>query len=58
MPDEAIRQLTKDVKAGQPDQHVVTPLNLFMGKGGEGYRLADVPNADAVCQALHARACR
>ena len=51
MPAEAIQQLTEAVKAGQPDQHGVTPLNLFMGNGGEGYCLTEAPNADAVCQA-------
>ena len=35
----------------QPHQHGVTPLNLFMGKGGEGYCLTEASNADAVCQA-------
>ena len=51
MPAEAIQQLTEAVKAGQPDQHAVTPLNLFMGKGGEDCCLTEVPNSDAVCQA-------
>ena len=50
MPAEAIQQLTEMVKAGQA-HHGVTLLNMFMGKGGEGYCLTEAPNADAVCQA-------
>ena len=50
MPAEVIQQMTEMVKAGQP-HHGVTLLNMFMGKGGEGYCLTEAPNADAVCQA-------
>ena len=51
MPPEAIQQLTEAVKAGQPDKHRVTPLKLFIDKGGEVHCLTEAPNADAVCQA-------
>ena len=51
MPHEAEQQPIEAVKARQPDQHGVTPLNRFLDKGGERYCLPEASNADAVYQA-------
>jgi Protein of unknown function (DUF4242) len=52
---EMAEGIAKRIKAGQPDEHGVTGLNVFLGKDGTAYCLSDAPDADAVVKA-HAAA--
>lgn len=48
MPPQAMQQMAGDIKAGKADQFGTKPINVFVGKGGQGYCLCEAPNADAV----------
>ncbi len=53
LPPEVVGQMVAAIKAGKPNELGVTPINLFMGAGGQAYCLSEAPNAEAVCQ-MHA----
>ena len=53
LPPEVVGQMIEAIKAGKPNDLGVTPLNLFMGTGGQAYCLSEAPNAEAIC-AMHA----
>lgn len=46
--------IAQRIKAGEPDEHGVTGLNVFLGKDGTAYCLSDAPDADAVIKAHEA----
>ncbi|MFQ6019495.1 MAG: hypothetical protein ACE5KW_01940, partial [Dehalococcoidia bacterium] len=48
-------EITERVKAGQPDEFAVKPLNAFIGSGGQGWCLTEAPDAEAVCKSHEAR---
>jgi Protein of unknown function (DUF4242) len=48
---EAAREMAGRIKAGKPDEHGVTGLNVFVCANGEGYCLSEAPDADAVVKA-------
>ena len=43
--------IAERIKAGEPDEHGVTGLNVFLGKDGTAYCLSEAPDADAVVKA-------
>jgi hypothetical protein len=43
--------IAERIKAGEPDEHGVTGLNVFMANDGTAYCLSEAPNADAVIKA-------
>ena len=54
MPDvtpEAAQEMASRIRAGKPDEHGVTGLNVFMCANGKGYCLSEAPDADAVVKA-------
>ena len=55
LPPEAAKQMQDMIRAGKADQFGVKPLNLFMGKRGQGYCLTEAPNAEAVCKSHQAQ---
>jgi hypothetical protein len=46
--------IAKRIKAGQPDEHGVKGLNVFLGKDGTAFCLSEAPDADAVVNAHEA----
>jgi len=46
--------IAERIKSGEPDEHGVKGLNVFMAKDGTAYCLSEAPNADAVVQAHQA----
>jgi hypothetical protein len=46
--------IAERIKAGQPDEHGVKGLNVFLGKDGTAYCLSEAPDADAVVKAHEA----
>ena len=48
LPPDAMKKFAEDMKAGKPNQFGVKPINLLVGKNGDGYCLCEAPNADAV----------
>lgn len=50
LPQEVVQQMVAAIKAGKPNELGVTPLNVYMGAGGQGYCLSEAPNAEAVCK--------
>lgn len=43
------------IQAGQPEPFGVTPLNVFVGAGGQGYCLVDAPDAESIVRAHEAQ---
>ena len=51
MPPEGMQMVIAAIKAGQPDEFGVTPLNAFFSPAtGEAYCYTEGPSADAVCK--------
>ena len=48
---EMAEGIAERIKAGQPDEHGVKGLNVFLGKDGTAYCLSEAPDADAVVRA-------
>jgi hypothetical protein len=48
---EMAEGIAERIKAGQPDEHGVKGLNVFLGKDGTAYCLSEAPSADAVIKA-------
>jgi Protein of unknown function (DUF4242) len=46
--------IAERIKAGEPDEHGVTGLNVFLGKDGTAYCLSEAPDANAVVKAHQA----
>ena len=46
--------IAERIEAGEPDEHGVTGLNVFLGKDGTSYCLSEAPDADAVIKAHQA----
>ncbi len=55
LPQEAVKQIQEQIKTGKADQFGAKPINVFMGKDGSGYCIAEAPNADAICKAHEAK---
>ncbi len=55
LPPEAMQQMVGAIKSGKADQFGVKPLNVYVGKGGQGYCLTEAPSADAVCKTHEAQ---
>ena len=53
MPQEVIDQMTAKIKAGKPDDHGVTTLNVFVADG-KGWCYTEGPNETAVCESHRA----
>ena len=51
---EAKAGIAERIKAGEPDEHGVRGLNVFIGKNGESFCLSEAPNAEAVKKAHEA----
>jgi hypothetical protein len=51
---ELAEGIAQRIKAGQPDEHGVTGLNVFLGNDGTAYCLSDAPDADSVIKAHEA----
>jgi hypothetical protein len=51
---EMAEGIAERIKAGQPDEHGVKGLNVFLGKDGTAYCLSEAPDADAVVKAHQA----
>ena len=51
---EAKASIAEKLKAGEPDEHGVRGLNVFIGKNGESFCLSEAPSADAVKKAHEA----
>jgi Nickel responsive protein SCO4226-like len=43
--------IAERIKAGDPDEHGVKGLNVFIGKDGTAFCLSEAPDADAVIKA-------
>jgi hypothetical protein len=43
--------IAERIKAGEPDEHGVKGLNVFLGKDGTAFCLSEAPDADAVIKA-------
>jgi hypothetical protein len=54
LPPEAAEGIAARLKAGQADQFGVKGLNVFIGKGGQGYCLTEAPSAEAVVKSHEA----
>lgn len=50
LPEDAVRQITDDAKAGKSDQFGVRQVELFHNPDGKVYCLLDAPDAEAVRQ--------
>jgi hypothetical protein len=48
LPDEAIKQITRETEEGKVDQFGVRQVELFHNSEGKVYCLLDAPDADAV----------
>jgi hypothetical protein len=48
LPDEAIKQITRETEEGKVDQFGVRQVELFHNSEGKVWCLLDAPNADAV----------
>ena len=46
--------IAERIRAGQPDEHGVTGLNVFLGKDGTAFCLSEAPDAEAVVRAHEA----
>ena len=46
--------IAKRIKAGQPDEHGVKGLNVFLGKDGTAFCLSEAPDAESVVKAHQA----
>jgi len=46
--------IAERIKAGEPDDHGVKGLNVFLGKDGTAFCLSEAPDADAVIKAHQA----
>jgi hypothetical protein len=46
--------IAERIKAGDPDEHGVRGLNVFLGKDGTAYCLSEAPDAEAVVKAHEA----
>ena len=55
LPPQVVQEIVGAIKAGKADQFGVKPINAFIGTSGEGYCLAEAPNADAVCKSHAAK---
>ncbi|MGH3052671.1 MAG: nickel-binding protein [Gaiellaceae bacterium] len=51
---EAKAGIAERIKAGEPDEHGVRGLNVFIGKNGESFCLSEAPSAEAVKKAHEA----
>ena len=51
LPPEAAQGIAERIKSGQPDEHGVKGLNVFMGKDGTAFCLSEAPDANAVVKA-------
>jgi hypothetical protein len=54
IPPEMQEGMAERIKAGRPDEHGVTGLNVILTADGEGYCLSDAPTAEAVVKAHEA----
>lgn len=48
---EMAARIAERIKAGDPDEHGVKGLNVFIGKDGTAFCLSEAPDADAVIKA-------
>ena len=48
LPPEVVRQTAAAIKAGQPDQLGVKPLQMFYNKDGAVFCYVEAPNEEAV----------
>jgi hypothetical protein len=51
---EMAEGIAERIKAGEPDEHGVRGLNVFLGKDGTAYCLSEAPDAEAVVKAHEA----
>jgi Protein of unknown function (DUF4242) len=51
---EARTGIAEKLRGGEPDEHGVRGLNVFIGKNGESFCLSEAPNAEAVKKAHEA----
>lgn len=55
LPPQVVQQMVGAIKSGKADEFGVKPLNAIIGSGGDGWCLAEAPNADAVCRSHEAK---
>jgi hypothetical protein len=48
---EMAQGIADRIRAGEPDDHGVKGLNVFLGKDGTAFCLSEAPDADAVVRA-------
>jgi hypothetical protein len=51
---ELAQGIAQRINAGEPDEHGVKGLNVFLGKDGTAFCLSEAPDADAVVKAHEA----
>ena len=51
---EMAQGIAERIKAGEPDEHGVKGLNVFLGKDGTAFCLSEAPDADSVVRAHEA----